>query len=163
MKATVSRRLSCRSPGNRLGVRQIRIMQQHCFCFQVRHSSLSSFFCSSCARLFLGFLLSSTFWLSKSSTCLSLSLGLAHIHLSLHLCLTDLFWHHGKPYLAWIFPTSLCYRERLYVPPQWSIAAAADHSRDAIWAGFWGLFYRKFFWDFVGGTLRDPGGLQCVP
>ncbi|KAJ6625890.1 hypothetical protein B0H10DRAFT_1782536 [Mycena sp. CBHHK59/15] len=30
----------------------------------------------------------------------------------------------------------------------------------AVWAGFFGLFYRKFFWDFVGGTLRDPGGLQ---
>lgn len=29
-----------------------------------------------------------------------------------------------------------------------------------IWAGFWGLFYRKFFWDFIGGTLRDPGGIQ---
>lgn len=33
---------------------------------------------------------------------------------------------------------------------------------DGIWAGFWGLFYRKFFWDFVGGTLRDPGGIQYV-
>ncbi|KAF6763059.1 hypothetical protein DFP72DRAFT_521694 [Ephemerocybe angulata] len=33
----------------------------------------------------------------------------------------------------------------------------------AIWAGFWGLFYRKFFWDFVGGVLRDPGGLQAPP
>lgn len=32
-----------------------------------------------------------------------------------------------------------------------------------IWAGFWGLFYRKFFWDFVGGTLRDPGGIQPSP
>ena len=31
---------------------------------------------------------------------------------------------------------------------------------DAIWAAFFGLFYRKFFWDFVGGTLRDPGGIQ---
>jgi len=30
-----------------------------------------------------------------------------------------------------------------------------------IWAGYWGIFYRKFFWDFVGGTLRDPGGLQA--
>jgi len=30
-----------------------------------------------------------------------------------------------------------------------------------VWASFWGLFYRKFFWDFVGGTLRDPGGLQA--
>jgi hypothetical protein len=24
------------------------------------------------------------------------------------------------------------------------------------------MFYRKFFWDFVGGTLRDPGGMQYV-
>ncbi|KAJ7647047.1 hypothetical protein FB45DRAFT_734382 [Roridomyces roridus] len=33
----------------------------------------------------------------------------------------------------------------------------------AVWAGFFALFYRKFFWDFVGGTLRDPGGLQPAP
>jgi len=32
-----------------------------------------------------------------------------------------------------------------------------------VWAGFWGLVYRKFFWDFIGGTLRDPGGLQPSP
>jgi len=31
------------------------------------------------------------------------------------------------------------------------------------WASFWGLFYRKFFWDFIGGTLRNPGGLQPSP
>jgi len=30
----------------------------------------------------------------------------------------------------------------------------------SIWAGYWGLFYRKFFWDFIGGVLRNPGGLQ---
>jgi len=33
----------------------------------------------------------------------------------------------------------------------------------AVWAAFFGLFYRKFFWDFVGGTLRDPGGIQPSP
>jgi len=33
----------------------------------------------------------------------------------------------------------------------------------AIWAAFWGLFYRKFFWDFIGGTLQDPGGIQPSP
>jgi hypothetical protein len=33
----------------------------------------------------------------------------------------------------------------------------------AVWASFFGLFYRKFFWDFVGGILRDPGGLQAPP
>jgi ATP adenylyltransferase len=32
-----------------------------------------------------------------------------------------------------------------------------------IWAGYWALFYRKFFWDFVGGTLRNPGGIQPGP
>ena len=31
---------------------------------------------------------------------------------------------------------------------------------DGVWASFFALFYRKFFWDFVGGILRDPGGLQ---
>jgi vacuolar-type H+-ATPase subunit I/STV1 len=33
----------------------------------------------------------------------------------------------------------------------------------AVWASLFGLIYRKFFWDFVGGTLRDPGGLQAPP
>ncbi|PAV18835.1 hypothetical protein PNOK_0567800 [Pyrrhoderma noxium] len=31
----------------------------------------------------------------------------------------------------------------------------------AIWSGYFGIFYRKFFFDFVGGTLRDPGGMQA--
>ncbi|KAI5123680.1 hypothetical protein M0805_001708 [Coniferiporia weirii] len=31
----------------------------------------------------------------------------------------------------------------------------------AVWAGYFGIFYRKFFWDFIGGTLRDPGGMQA--
>jgi hypothetical protein len=33
---------------------------------------------------------------------------------------------------------------------------------DTVWAGYFGLVYRKFFWDFVSGILRNPGGLQCV-
>jgi len=33
----------------------------------------------------------------------------------------------------------------------------------AIWSSFWGFFYRKFFWDFVGGVVRDPGGIQPAP
>ena len=33
----------------------------------------------------------------------------------------------------------------------------------AIWASFWGISFRKFFWDFVGGVLRSPGGLQPSP
>jgi len=29
-----------------------------------------------------------------------------------------------------------------------------------VWAGYFALVYRKFFWDFVSGILRNPGGLQ---
>lgn len=29
-----------------------------------------------------------------------------------------------------------------------------------IWASYWAFFFRKFFWDFVGGIVRNPGGLQ---
>lgn len=43
---------------------------------------------------------------------------------------------------------------------QYSRYVSITASIYAIWASFWGFFYRKFFWDFVGGTLRDPGGIQ---
>ncbi|OAX37404.1 hypothetical protein K503DRAFT_719819 [Rhizopogon vinicolor AM-OR11-026] len=33
----------------------------------------------------------------------------------------------------------------------------------AVWASFWGILFRKFFWDFIGGVLRAPGGLQPSP
>ncbi|GJJ06355.1 hypothetical protein Clacol_000546 [Clathrus columnatus] len=57
------------------------------------------------------------------------------------------------------------------VEPDWNsadeeeemISLDADEDRDGddtLWASFWGLIYRKFFWDFVSGTLRFPGGLQ---
>lgn len=42
------------------------------------------------------------------------------------------------------------------------MARSISRSSDGIWSAFHGLFFRKFFWDFVGGTIRDPGGLQCV-
>lgn len=29
-----------------------------------------------------------------------------------------------------------------------------------VWASFWAIFFRKFFWDFVGGIVRNPGGIQ---
>lgn len=32
-----------------------------------------------------------------------------------------------------------------------------------IWASFWGMLYRKFFWDFVSGIVRAPGGVQPSP
>ncbi|KAH8107241.1 hypothetical protein BXZ70DRAFT_285546 [Cristinia sonorae] len=32
-----------------------------------------------------------------------------------------------------------------------------------IWAAFWGILYRKYFWDFVGGIVRSPGGIQPSP
>ncbi|KAI9450351.1 hypothetical protein F5148DRAFT_987106 [Russula earlei] len=29
-----------------------------------------------------------------------------------------------------------------------------------VWAAYFGLVYRKFFWDFVSGIRRNPGGIQ---
>jgi len=46
---------------------------------------------------------------------------------------------------------------------QYSRLIALTASAYTIWAAFFGLIYRKFFWDFVGGILRNPGGLQAPP
>lgn len=45
---------------------------------------------------------------------------------------------------------------------RWSSAVVDSPRTDGIWAAYWGLFYRKFFWDFIGSTLRNPGGAQYV-
>ncbi|KAF8575103.1 hypothetical protein K439DRAFT_1370712 [Ramaria rubella] len=42
----------------------------------------------------------------------------------------------------------------------WAHFVTITASVYTVWAGFWGLIYRKFFWDFVSGILRNPGGLQ---
>lgn len=42
----------------------------------------------------------------------------------------------------------------------WARLVTITASVYAIWSGYWGLFYRKFFWDMAGGILRDPGGFQ---
>jgi len=36
---------------------------------------------------------------------------------------------------------------------QWAAFVAIFACIYTTWAGFWGIFYRKFFWDFVDGTL----------
>jgi len=45
----------------------------------------------------------------------------------------------------------------------WARYVSITASIYGVWAGYFGIFYRKFFWDFIGGTLRDPGGLQAPP
>lgn len=50
---------------------------------------------------------------------------------------------------------------------QWAQYVGIFASVYTVWAGIWGLFFRKFFWDFVQGTLM-PGptnafnGLPCA-
>ncbi|KAL5523888.1 hypothetical protein ACEPAG_8061 [Sanghuangporus baumii] len=44
---------------------------------------------------------------------------------------------------------------------EWARLIALTAGIYAVWSGYFGIFYRKFFWDFVGGTLRDPGGMQA--
>ncbi|KAH8119257.1 hypothetical protein DFH11DRAFT_433122 [Phellopilus nigrolimitatus] len=43
---------------------------------------------------------------------------------------------------------------------EWARLISITAAIYAVWAGYFGIFFRKFFFDFVGGTLRDPGGLQ---
>jgi len=40
---------------------------------------------------------------------------------------------------------------------------AVTSSVYTVWSAFWALYYRKFFWDFAGGIVRDPGGIQPTP
>lgn len=39
-------------------------------------------------------------------------------------------------------------------------SALTPYATDTLWASFWAIFFRKFFWDFINGILRNPGGLQ---
>jgi len=48
----------------------------------------------------------------------------------------------------------------VFIWHDWARFVSLAGSIYLIWAGYWAIFYRKFFWDIVGGTLRDPGGLQ---
>ncbi|KZT10674.1 uncharacterized protein LAESUDRAFT_643259 [Laetiporus sulphureus 93-53] len=65
----------------------------------------------------------------------------------------NLIWHEWSRYVA--VSASLCEASILN--------RELCCSEDLIWASFWGMYFRKFFWDFIGGTLRDPGGLQPSP
>jgi hypothetical protein len=48
----------------------------------------------------------------------------------------------------------------VFIWHEYSRFVAITASLYAVWASFWGLFFRKYFWDFIGGTIRDPGGIQ---
>jgi len=65
-----------------------------------------------------------------------------------------LIWHDLSRYIS--LTASVC---------RWHILVCHNYLHhlfkpDAVWAGLWGIFFRKFFWDFLGGILRNPGGLQ---
>jgi len=51
----------------------------------------------------------------------------------------------------------------VFIWHEYSRFVAITASIYAAWASFWGLFFRKFFWDFIGGIVRDPGGIQPGP
>ena len=70
----------------------------------------------------------------------------------------NLIWHE---YSRFVSITASCCEWHAMIPDCGRDLTV--RATDAVWASFFGLIYRKFFWDFVGGTLRDPGGLQFVP
>jgi len=43
---------------------------------------------------------------------------------------------------------------------EWARYVSLTATVYTIWAAFWGILFRKFFWDFVGGIVRTPGGIQ---
>jgi len=47
-----------------------------------------------------------------------------------------------------------------FVWNEWAQLVSITASVYTFWSAYWGIFYRKVFWDFVGGHLRAPGGLQ---
>lgn len=69
-----------------------------------------------------------------------------------------LVWHEYSRLVS--LTASICEWHTVYA---FLLQRLLNLCKDTIWAGFWGIFYRKFFWDFVGGILRAPGGLQYVP
>ncbi|GAA6033885.1 hypothetical protein JCM8097_000386 [Rhodosporidiobolus ruineniae] len=44
----------------------------------------------------------------------------------------------------------------------WARLLALTSGLYIAWAGLWGVFYRKFFWDFIGGEL-GPAGIVPGP
>lgn len=69
---------------------------------------------------------------------------------------------NGKTRLARILALRRYYRLHLCVLSLLWLPPANSPNLDTVWAGYFGLLYRKFFWDFVHGISRNPGGLQCV-
>jgi len=43
---------------------------------------------------------------------------------------------------------------------EWARLVSMTASVYTVWASFYAFLYRKFFWDFIGGITRAPGGLQ---
>ncbi|KAI0051871.1 hypothetical protein FA95DRAFT_1533785 [Auriscalpium vulgare] len=46
---------------------------------------------------------------------------------------------------------------------EWARYVSLTASLYTIWAAYFALLWRKFFWDFVSGIQRNPGGLQPAP
>jgi len=46
---------------------------------------------------------------------------------------------------------------------EWAHFVSVTAGVYTVWSSFYAFFYRKFFWDFVDGIVRDPGGIQPGP
>ncbi|ELU38910.1 hypothetical protein AG1IA_07056 [Rhizoctonia solani AG-1 IA] len=46
---------------------------------------------------------------------------------------------------------------------QWARYVSLTAGIYGIWAGFWGILFRKFFWDFIGGKLQAPAPGHTAP
>lgn len=59
----------------------------------------------------------------------------------------------------------------VFIWHQWARFVSLTAAIYGMWAGFWGILFRKFFWDFIGGKLVAPapgtppfsGGMITAP
>jgi hypothetical protein len=67
-------------------------------------------------------------------------------------------WHEHARYVS--ITASAC---KLATHLSFKVAAGLTNKKtDTVWAAYFAMVYRKFFWDFVNGIRRNPGGIQYV-
>ena len=71
----------------------------------------------------------------------------------------NLIWHEYARYVAIAANACECAHGPRASYPR-VLTAPSLPPQDAIWGAFWGIYYRKFFFDFLHGIVRAPGGVQ---
>ncbi len=72
----------------------------------------------------------------------------------------NLVWHEYARYVALSATACECPRPTRTCCRGDVAPVLTPTPKDTIWSAFWGFYYRKYFFDFVNGIIRSPGGVQ---